>query len=80
MKLEIFDEKKIDEPVLHLRLHQDTDSEVIDLVAVSEKGNIEQWLLHIQPDGSITRNVLSKEFVEGYNFSVDGRYKILVHE
>jgi hypothetical protein len=80
MKLEIFDEKKIDEPVMHLRLHQDKDSAVIDLVAVSENGKIEQWLLNIQPDGSITRSTLSTDFVERYNFSVDGRYKMMVHE
>lgn len=80
MKLEIFDDKKKDEPVLRLRLHQDEDSNVIDLMSVYKNGDREKRLLQIQPDGSITRTVLNAAFIEKYNLSVDERYKLKVHE
>ena len=80
MKLEIFDDKKEDEPVLRLRLHQDKDCNVIDLMAMHKNGGIEQWLLQIHPDGSITRAGLKVAFIEKYNLSVDERYKLKVHE
>jgi hypothetical protein len=78
MKLEIFDKKKIDEPVLRLRLHQNKGCNMIELTAVSENGENVQWLLTIQPDGSITRTTLALDFIENYNLSVDERNKLLV--
>lgn len=80
MRMEIFDDKKKDEPVLRLRLHQDEDSNVIDLMSVYKNGDREKRLLQIQPDGSITRTVLNAAFIEKYNLSVDERYKLKVHE
>ena len=71
MKLEVFSDKKNDEPIMRLLLNQAKYSEDVNLIAVDENGASEQWLLSIRKNGSISRMRLSQSFIDKYNLDTD---------